>query len=421
MHLKQNKYLILLIALITSLSCNELRTDLSPLSIQTGNPFVISQMVELENGEIMCEGFDNAIATGAQDDVPVLRFYSKGLDLTHQVKDAFQTSVQDFQHITPYQDDAYLVIGVDTTQIVPRHHVSLRDRHLNILQETDLLGKYQYNSNEVLSALVLENGNISLILSNEKLLPDLSSEGVFIYHYLLDADLNTIVKTELFYADGVNSAQLDDQSILTVGSRDFFLFDSITGNFTFGKSFYSRHIREDGEIFGLDTIPLYYSHIEVAGMTNIGDQIVHHSISNDEHVLRYVFFNSDIGKFTNIYTLPTIYTNHVYRNFSSSFHFKFGSANPVSKGPNGLSGHFLYSNIDEKIIFFKVAGSGEVVPTFSLNLPPFDEILSYRQCFTRDGHIVAGVSYKYKDKLYFTLQTLDLEGNIIKESRAADE
>jgi len=420
--MKRSKVIMLLIGLVVGFySCSDPRTELSPLTIEAESPFVVSQIIEGENGEIICIGYDNAISGWATEDGTVVRIYSKGLNLDQEIAEEFATKVDGFQNVTPYAGNQFIVIGVDTSGVIPRFHVTIRDRQMTVLKENHLLGKYNFKTNEVMSVLIRSNGQISLIATNEKLLPNGGTEASFINHYLLDKEPTIINNTELSYTEAVNSVLLEDESILVLGANDFFRYDSATGFFTFGKEFLSRRVLQDNNVVEVEVVPLYYSHVQVAGFNRIGNRIVHHSISNDEHVLRYAYFNSDNGEYIDMYTLPSIYTNHVYRNFESNFHFKFGSANPVSYGPDGVAGHFLYSNIDENITFFELSETGTVSPTFSLNLPPLDEILSYRQCFTKDGHLVAGVSYKYNGKLYFTLQTLDLDGNIIKENRAQEQ
>jgi hypothetical protein len=112
--------------------------------------------------------------------------------------------------------------------------------------------------------------------------------------------------------------------------------------------------------------------------------------------------------------LQSNYGAFLYRNtydFLGSF---YGQGNPLPE--NILNGHgqLIYSEYRQQLYLQEVNEALNLTEKFTLLLPEFDNLISFRQFFTTQGTIIAGVSYMYKGKSTFTLRELRLDGKVVK-------
>lgn len=73
----------------------------------------------------------------------------------------------------------------------------------------------------------------------------------------------------------------------------------------------------------------------------------------------------------------------------------------------------MYTPDAERVQYVQVQQGLKLTPTFTLFLPPVEEVGTMRQVFTNRETMLVGVSYQYNGLWYFNLQEVDFNGEIV--------
>ncbi|MFT5513016.1 MAG: hypothetical protein ACI8SE_001416 [Bacteroidia bacterium] len=401
--------LIIAVLVLLNCSCNEDETNLSKLHISGTSGFYISSIQKGPNDEIICVG-----TIGVSDSTLIYR-YDRNLRLKEMIPISSMENFGGQLSITCLQENGWIVNRVPKS-LSPQITTLKLDQDFNIEHSTDL------NVPDTVLKIKLFNINR---LSSGKYLMSMNYQYPSTVTTTLDGNLvwldENLNKTKSHpKADGHSYRFIELPDNTVVIASNFTRVGWIpVGPTSFRWGELNVRITEllepNGTMRYLINDTLAAIHSEVIGISYTGSSFIYNAIIDDEHIQHYSAIDVQTGEQTDESLLPANYINNQLVTSYFNGHFPLGQANPLPTYLGPGQGHVIYSEVDKKLYFLSVDKDANTNFNFTIPVPDFSEVYSYRQMFTDAGTMLVGTSYKYNMEDYFTLLELDMLGNVVSE------
>ncbi len=402
-----------LLVLFMLASCAEDKVNQASLKMDAPDEFVIVSIQESSNGEYVCIGKTLA------ENLSVVLTYNSDLVLTNVQYPGENPKLAGWLTMTKLENENW-IIGASTYWPIGPIGIFVTDKNFNVLHETHEYADIEYPKS-IYEVKQLKNGDYLVVR-------DSVNAGSLILIKRYDAQLNTVFAASSFQnLDTTSGVSVTFNSPFTYELPDESIFYSVIREANGWKGVFPGpffQIAEDdvltgvleknGELRYKTNTPVEVTHVESIGLSYTGSHMMLNNIVNDEHLLYYTLIDPKDGEWIKSNQLIGNYRNHQHQDPFFGGHFPRGDENalPATLKPN--QGHLIFSEEDNQLIFMGVDADANLTPRFLVFLPPFDEMLSYRQHFAENGNIIIGVSYRYKGKIYFNIQELTMSGEIVE-------
>jgi hypothetical protein len=396
----------ILLFTVSLLSCEKEDHNVSKIRFEVIDDFIISSIQEGPEDQVICIGLINGT-----DSTVVLR-YDKDLNLIETV---YAAEIDEFDgnvKIVCLKEKGWLISGVKESG-VPQIITIRADINFNVLKKETI--KYPVGTT-LLRIIELKSsieGGVLMSISFQDDGPFSSVQGSIIR---LDQNLKENFRFHRNGSELYRIIELPDESIFYVAMVQGGSWVEIRpGVFSIENSkLHVGQLTKNGSMKFIKSNTLDVTHLEAIGLSSIGDKMVYNFIVNDEHIQNYISINPNDGDIIKEATLGYNYINNQTVTSYYNGHFPLGQANALPEELREAQGHVLYSEIDKKVKMLTVDGDVNLQFTFTVPLPEFSEVYSYRQLYTKDGTVLVGCSYNYNNKHYFNLMELETTGRLVK-------
>lgn len=402
--MNRSKLAIVLI-FVALVSCrDENLPNRSNTRIEASNDFAVSSITAGSDGAIWCLGW--------KEDELIANKYNSSFSLLKTINLTETRGIDKTVVMQPDMRGGWLIARLFEESFYMRVEVTILDEEFEEIKSNIPVQVLKTLDPRLVSVVALEGGDY--VLNYNRYFARENQDIVV----RLDKNLEPRWEVNLATSNQImshftenNEGQIQFASILSqkegispTGSRLLYL-NPIT-NLRVGL------IDSEGQIL-FDSLLLVESHhTSPIGISQTDKDFIFNFVTNDEHIQQYVSMSFD-GTRSNQVQLGFNYINHqIFEGFAFG-HFPLGPANPLPRILKPGQGHLIYSEVDEKLQYLEVGNHPELVWKFPINLPEFDELLSYRQLFTDDETIIIGVNFKYLGKEYFNLQEVSMDGEVL--------
>ncbi|MCB0735020.1 MAG: hypothetical protein KDC76_10575 [Bacteroidetes bacterium] len=410
----RGRYISVVLGLMLFLGgCMEDGVNQARKNFQPTGEFLIRNIQIRENGDIACVGSNRA------GDTTKVYLYDQNLNLKNILIPSANRDLKGYLHIQSLKNNDWLVVGSDARaedQVVAYR----TNPDFNILHRQALTGKNfdtSWYAMFVYEVQELDNGDLMVVHDDfrvrsgfkvSRLGPDLSvryqANPWFQYEKSNTASL---------FISSPKVMELSDGRFAGCFMREEIVW--VQPNVSYEEAYTIQFgiMDAQGEPL-LETQWLYKaSHAQIVSISETENSFVIGTIYNDEHLLHYHEVDKVTGKL-----MQTVQLDNHFRNNRWVFprylnHFGYGEANRLPQKLSAHGGHFLYTPDAERVQYVQVQQGLKLTPTFTLFLPPVEEVGTMRQVFTNRETMLVGVSYQYNGLWYFNLQEVDFNGEIV--------
>jgi len=411
-----HKFLLFSLALtVLCLGCQDDTPDKTKLLVNDLDSFIVSSIQKDASGNINAIGYDE------NSDQNVIYRYDEELHFVEKIN----LTEQDFKGVlqVKFLADNTCLISQFTEEPTPQLLLNRADSKFNILNRKVL----RSSENSLFRAtmrdiILLEDGNIGICYDTIAISqrPQLIFGGYEIAR--LDKELNRIHSYQESFGRyyGHHTPHIVERND---GSIFFITSTNIPEQFAFPYGRISMGtLTTSGEIMNNMVLKLEKEQqwLEPYSLSATDKGVILHFMANSQN-LRYLSFDPEDGIILKNVELPYGEINHrnergAFTNYSPTNPETFvsASANELPKKLKVNQGNILYSSAEQHLYFQQYHEDGSFTKAFTLSLPEFDELYSYRHLFTEKNTMVVAISYRYKGKNFLTLRELTLDGHIVQ-------